>query len=78
MARITITQITDDIDGSRRAEEVAFSFMGTDYTIDLSKKNRAAFEKAVKPFIEAGTEVSRRARPGSSSRASTRPASRTD
>jgi hypothetical protein len=65
MARTTITQITDDIDGSKDAEEVAFSFMGTDYTIDLAKKNRAAFEKAMKPYIDAGTRVSRRARPGS-------------
>ena len=66
MARTTITQITDDIDGSKDAEEIAFSFMGTDYTIDLAKKNRAAFEKAMKPYIDAGTRVSRRARPGSS------------
>lgn len=60
MARTTITQITDDLDGSRNAEEVAFSFMGVDYTIDLAKKNRAAFEKAMRPYIEAGTRVSRR------------------
>ena len=65
MTRTTITQITDDIDGSKDAEEVAFSFMGTDYTIDLAKKNRAAFEKAMKPYIDAGTRVSRRTRPGS-------------
>jgi hypothetical protein len=66
MARTTITQITDDIDGSKDAEEVAFSFMGTDYTIDLAKKNRAAFEKAMKPYVDAGTRVSRRSRAGSS------------
>jgi hypothetical protein len=70
MARTTITQITDDIDGSKDAEEVAFSFMGNDYTIDLAKKNRAAFEKAMKPYIDAGTRVARRARPASSPRTS--------
>jgi hypothetical protein len=75
MARTTITQITDDIDGSKDAEEVAFSFMGTDYTIDLAKKNRAAFEKAMKPYIDAGTRLSRRARPGSSSKKSSTKAS---
>jgi hypothetical protein len=70
MARTTITQITDDIDGSSNAEEVSFSFMGVDYTIDLAKKNRAAFEKALKPYVEAGTRVSRRARASSQSKKS--------
>ena len=30
MARTTITHLTDDDDGSKDAEEVSFSFMGTD------------------------------------------------
>jgi hypothetical protein len=76
MTRTTITQITDDIDGSKDAEEVAFSFLGTDYTIDLAKKNRAAFEKAMKPYIDAATRVSRRARPGSSPKKSSTTSSR--
>lgn len=63
-SRTTIMQITHDIDGSKDAEEVAFSFIGTDYTIDLAKKNRAAIEKAMKPYIDAATRVSRRVRPG--------------
>ena len=57
MAKTTITHITDDIDGSKDATEVSFSFNGDDYTIDLSKKNLAAFEKALKPYIDAATKV---------------------
>ena len=30
MARTTITQLIDDDDGSKDAEEVSFTFMGTD------------------------------------------------
>jgi hypothetical protein len=53
MARTTVVQITDDLDGSQNAQEVMFSFDGVDYVIDLGKKNRAAFEKAVKPYLDA-------------------------
>jgi hypothetical protein len=60
MARQTITQITDDLDGSRNAQEVTFAYEGTQYTIDLSAKNKAAFERALKPYIEAATRVSTR------------------
>ena len=60
MARSTVTQITDDLDGSKNASEVSFAYDGTQYTIDLSRKNRAVLEKALKPFTEAATKVSRR------------------
>ena len=61
MARQIIENITDDIDGSADAQAIQFSYAGTEYTIDLAKKNRAALEKALKPYIEAGTKVSKRA-----------------
>ena len=60
MAKTTIIQITDDLDGSKGAREVSFSFEGADYVIDLGKKNLAAFEKALKPYIDAATKVSKR------------------
>ena len=60
MARQIIENITDDIDGSADAQAVEFSYAGTDYTLDLGKKNRAALEKALKPYIQAGTKVSKR------------------
>jgi len=59
MAKTTIIEITDDLDGSKNAEEVSFSFRGTDYTVDLGKKNLAALEKALKPYIEAASRVSK-------------------
>lgn len=71
MARTTITQITDDLDGSKDAQEVSFSFQGTDYTIDLSKKNQAAFEKALKPYLDAATKTSKRSSGGSARRGRT-------
>jgi hypothetical protein len=60
MAKTTITQISDDIDGTGDAQEIAFSFGGTDYVIDLAKKNATAFEKALKPYISAATVVTTR------------------
>jgi hypothetical protein len=59
MAKTTIIEITDDLDGSKNAEEVSFSFRGTDYTVDLGKRNLAALEKALKPYIEAASRVSK-------------------
>ena len=67
MAQTVIT--TDDLDGSADAVTVEFSFDGTSYSIDLSTKNRAAFEKALKPYVEAAATTSRsRSRSGSTSR----------
>ena len=60
MAKTTITQVTDDIDGSKDAHEVLFAFDGTEYTVDLGKKNRTALQKALQPYIDAGTKVSKR------------------
>jgi hypothetical protein len=50
-------QITDDLDGSADAQEVTFSFQGSEYTIDLGEKNLAALEKALKPYIDAATKT---------------------
>ena len=60
MAKTTIVQVTDDLDGSANASEVRFAFEGTEYAIDLSSKNRKALEKALRPYVEAGTKVSGR------------------
>jgi hypothetical protein len=79
MAKQTTTTITDDLDGTKDATEVAFTYNGVDYTIDLGKKNAAAFEKALKPYIEAGTKVNRRSSsPRRTRSASSSTASRTD
>lgn len=60
MAKTTIVQVSDDLDGSANASEVRFAFEGTEYAIDLSSRNRKSFEKVLRPYIEAGTKVSGR------------------
>lgn len=55
MAKTVI--VVDDIDGSPNAQTVQFSYDGTAYSIDLSRKNRTALEKALKPWIAASTKV---------------------
>jgi len=60
MAKTTIVQVSDDLDGSANASEVRFAYEGTEYAIDLSNKNRKALEKALRPYVEAGTKVSGR------------------
>lgn len=66
MAQTTV--ITDDLDGSANAETVKFGFDGSDYSIDLGKKNRIALEKALRPYIAAATKVSSRRTTFSTSR----------
>ena len=60
MAKTTITQITDDLDGSSNAETYRFGWQGTEYSIDLSSKNFKAFDKLLRPYVEAGTKITKR------------------
>jgi hypothetical protein len=60
MAKTVNVVVTDDIDGSLRAETVAFSFDGRSYEIDLGEKNRTRLEKSLEPFITAGRRTSQR------------------
>ena len=53
MATETFTRLVDDIDGSKAERTVVFSWDGKGYAIDLSKKNIAALEKALKPYVAA-------------------------
>ena len=53
MASRTITTLTDDIDGGDADETVTFSFKGTQYEIDLSKKNVDKMVKALQPYTSA-------------------------
>ena len=57
MAKTVITQITDDLDGSTGAETVTFSYRGTNYEIDLGRKNASAFDKLMKPYLDAARKV---------------------
>jgi hypothetical protein len=59
--------LEDDLDGSAADRTVHFSWDGTNYEIELSKKNAVAFEKVMKPYLEAARKV----RGGSSRQRST-------
>src|SRR3954454_3891585 len=56
---VTITEFIDDLDGGKADRTVTFAVDGTTYEIDLSKRNAAAFAKALKPYVEAGRKVRR-------------------
>lgn len=62
--KITVT-LEDDLEGGPAVETVRFGIGGTDYEIDLNKKNAAAFRRKLAPFIEharrAGHDQRRRA-----------------
>jgi hypothetical protein len=60
MAKTTITQITDDIDGSKGAAPYRFAWQGDEYEIDLSNANFKRFHKAIEPYLEVATKVSKR------------------
>jgi hypothetical protein len=66
MAQKITVALEDDIDGGPADETVRFGLGGTDYEIDLSKKNAAAFRRKVAPFIEHARRAGRgqRRRPG--------------
>ena len=57
MATETFTRLVDDIDGSKAERTVVFSWDGKGYAIDLSKKNIAALERALKPYVAAARKT---------------------
>jgi hypothetical protein len=60
MAQRTVTVLSDDLDG-KEGKDIAtmtLAFDGVTYEIDLSKKNRAALEKALSPYVDAARKAS--------------------
>ena len=59
MAQRTVTILSDDLDGKegRDIASVTFAYDGSTYEIDLSKKNRAALEKALSPYVDAARKT---------------------
>ena len=53
----TIVTLTDDLDGATADRTVTFSYEGTSYEIDLSKRNATAFDKAMASYIGAARKV---------------------
>jgi hypothetical protein len=74
MARQTIVRLRDDIDGGEAAETVQFTWAGTSYEIDLSKKHADAFAEAIAPYLRAARRVRGGARRGGTARRAPRAA----
>lgn len=53
MAKQTIIQVTDDLDGSEATQSIEFSVRGKHYTIDLNESNASDFDDALAPYISA-------------------------
>jgi hypothetical protein len=80
MAQRTQVVLIDDLDGNEikdGGQSVAFSFNGTDYSIDLSEPNAEKFEQALSPYIEHAQRVGGR-RSSRSSGAATKTTSPVD
>lgn len=64
MAKTTIVQLVDDLDGGEAAETVRFGLDGYGYEIDLSQKNAKKLRDALAPYVENGQRVSARSQNG--------------
>jgi Lsr2 len=66
MAQRVTVELEDDLDGGPAEETLRFGLGGSEYEIDLSKKNASAFRRQIAPYIEharkAGSRQRRRAR----------------
>jgi len=64
MAQQVFVKLIDDLDGGAADETLRFSYRGTDYEIDLSKKNAVAFDKTIEKYVANArkTKVSTAAR----------------
>lgn len=61
MAKTTIVQLVDDLDGTEAHETIKFGLDGLSYEIDLSNKNAAKLRTALAPYVDHGTRISGRA-----------------
>jgi nucleoid-associated protein Lsr2 len=66
MAQNITVALEDDLDGGPADETIRFGIGGTEYEIDLSKKNATAFRRKLAPFIEHARKAGKgqRRRPG--------------
>jgi hypothetical protein len=59
MAQKVTIALEDDLDGGPADETVRFGIGGSEYEIDLNKKNAKAFRKQLAPFIEHARKAGR-------------------
>ncbi len=57
MARTTIIQLTDDIDGEKPTKTVEFSYKGKSYSLDLNDKNATELDDVLAPYIAAADKA---------------------
>jgi hypothetical protein len=60
MARRTVVERTDDLDGSAATETVQFGLDGVDYEIDLSARNAARLRSELERYQVAGRRLTPR------------------
>jgi hypothetical protein len=72
MATKVIVELEDDLDGGPADETMQFGIGGSEYEIDLNKKNAAAFRRKLAPFIEHARKAGRGQRRRSGRTASSR------
>lgn len=67
MAVKTITELIDDLDGTKADQTVDFAFLGARYEIDLTEKHTEQMRKALQPWLDnarrSGGKARRRAVP---------------
>jgi hypothetical protein len=59
MAQKVTVALEDDLDGGPADETVRFAIGGTEYEIDLSTENAAAFRRQLAPFIDHARKTGR-------------------
>jgi hypothetical protein len=59
MATRIAVALEDDIDGGPAEETVRFGIGGSEYEIDLSKRNAKAFRKGLAPFTDHARKAGR-------------------
>jgi hypothetical protein len=62
MAQKMTVALEDDLDGGPADETVRFGLGGTEYEIDLSKKNATAFRRQLAPFTDHARKTRREQR----------------
>jgi Lsr2 len=62
MAQKITVALEDDLDGGPADETVRFGLSGTEYEIDLSRRNATAFRRQLAPFIDHARKTGRRQR----------------
>jgi nucleoid-associated protein Lsr2 len=59
VAKQVIHKLVDDIDGGDADETVRYAIDGSQYEIDLSKKNAAKFRDAFAAYVSVSTKIPR-------------------